>query len=90
MIDLITQLGQLDFVMDSELSHDLILRSFLNFFSKFVINYHMNKLNISLLELLKMLKITKSHFQNEKALILLVDKLAMKMVGKKGSKKKKI
>ena len=47
----------------------------------------MNKLNISLPELLNMLKTTESHFKGEKALILLIDKINKKK-GKKGSKKK--
>ena len=67
MIDLITHVGQLDFTMHGELSQDLILQSLPDSFSQFVINYHMNKLNISLPELLNMLKIAKSHFKGEKA-----------------------
>ena len=47
----------------------------------------MNKLNISLPELLNMLKIAKSHFKGEKAQVLHVDKISKKKA-KKGSKKK--
>ena len=47
----------------------------------------MNKLNISLLELLNMLKATESYFKGEKAPVLLVNKISKKK-GKKGSKKK--
>ena len=47
----------------------------------------MNKLNISLLELLNMLKIVESHFKGEKAQVLHVDKISKKKA-KKGSKKK--
>ena len=72
--------------MDGELSQNLILQSLPNFFSQFVINYHMNKLNISLPELLNMLKIAESHFKGEKAQVLHVDKISKKKV-KKGSKK---
>ena len=63
IIDLITRLGQLGFAMDDELSQNLILQSLPDSFSQFVINYHINKLNISLLELLNMLKIAESHFK---------------------------
>ena len=87
MIDLITHLGQLNFAMDSELSQDLILQSLPDSFSQCVINYHINKLNISLPELLNMLKITESHFKGEKALVLFVDKIGKKKT-KKDSKKK--
>ena len=77
MIDLITHVGQLDFAMDGELSQDLTLQSLPNSFSQFVINYHMNKLNISLLKLLNMLKTAKSHFKGEKAQVLHVDKISL-------------
>ena len=82
IIDLITHLGQLGF----ELSEDLILQSLSNSFSQFVINYHMTKLNIFLLELLNMLKTAESHFKSERAPLLLVNK--KNIVGKKGSKRK--
>ena len=52
VIDLITRLGQLGFVMDGELSQNLILQSLSKSFIQFVVNYHMNKLNPSLSELL--------------------------------------
>ena len=67
MIDLITRLGQLGFFMDSELNQDLILQSLPDSFSQFVLNYHMNKLNISLPELLNMLKTAESHSKGDKA-----------------------
>ena len=47
----------------------------------------MNKLNISLPELLNMLKIVESHFKGENAQILHVDKISKKKT-KKDSKKK--
>ena len=63
VIDLITRLGQLGFVMDGKLNQDLILQSLLDSFSQFVLNYHMNKLNTSLPELLNMFKIAESHIK---------------------------
>ena len=47
----------------------------------------MNKLNISLPEMLNMLKIVESHFKGEKAQILHVDKIRKKKA-KKNSKKR--
>ena len=73
--------------MDGKLSQDLILQSLFDFFSQFVINYYMNKLNINLPELLNMLKITESYFKGEKVLVLLADKISKKK-GKKDFKKK--
>ena len=81
------RLGQLDFVMDGELNQDLILQSLPESFIQFVVNYHMNKLNTSLPELLNMLKITESHIKKEKAPLLLMDKTSKKKSSFKGSKK---
>ena len=47
----------------------------------------MNKLNISLFELLNMLKTIENHFRGEKAQVLHVDKISKKKA-KKDSKKK--
>ena len=88
VIDLITRLGQLGFVMDGELNQDLILQSLPDSFSQFVLNYHMNKLNTSLPDLLNMLKTAKSHIKKEKAPFLLVNN--KKKVDKKGSGKRKL
>ena len=87
VIDLITRLDQLDFMMDGELSQDLILQSLPESFAQFIMNYHMNKLNTSLSKLLNMLKIAESHIKKKKALLLLVGKISKKKSGFKGSKK---
>ena len=84
VIDLITRLSQLGFVMDGELNQDLILQSLLGSFSQFVLNYHMNKLNTSLPELLNMLKTAESHLKKNKAPLLIVDGINKKKSGKKG------
>ena len=84
LIDLITRLGQLDFHMDGEFSQDLILQS-LPDSSKFVINYHMNKLDTSLPKLLNMLKVAETHIKGEKGTVFLMNK---KKTDKKGSKRK--
>ncbi|MCR4790616.1 MAG: DDE-type integrase/transposase/recombinase, partial [Treponemataceae bacterium] len=88
VIDLITRLSQLGFAMDSELSQDLILQSLPDSFSQFVVNYHMNKLNSSLPELLNMLKTAESHIKKDKGPILLVGESSKKKSDNKGSKKK--
>ena len=87
VIDLITRLSQLGFMMDRELSQDLILQSLSELFSQFVVNFHMNKLSTSLLELLNMLKTAESHIKKEKAPLLLMGKISKKKLGIKGSKK---
>ena len=70
LIDLITRLSQLGFHMDGELSQDLILQS-LPDSSQFVINYHMNKLDTSLPELLNMLKVAGTHTRERRVLFFL-------------------
>lgn len=90
MIDLITWFGQLDFIMDGELSQNITLQSLLDSFPQFIINYRMNKQNTTRPEIFNMLKIVESHFKDEKAPILFVDEISRKeKVGKKGLKKKK-
>ena len=89
IIDLITQLGQLRFMMDGELSQNLILQSL----SKIILSvccelsYEQTKY-IFLLELLNMLKIVESYIKKDKALLLVMDGISKKKTSKKGSKKK--
>ena len=56
MIEWIERLAVLEFKMDKDLSIDLILQSLPDSFSQFIINFHMNKIDVSLAELLNMLK----------------------------------
>ena len=88
VIDLITRLSQLGFAMDSELSQDLILQSLPESFSQFVVKFYMNKLNVSLPELLNMLKTAETHIKKEKDPILLVDRGSRKKSGNKDFKKR--
>ena len=74
--------------MNGELSQDLTLQSLSESFSQFIVNYHINKLNTSLPELLNVLKTTESHMKKEKAQLLLIDGISMKKADKKGSKKR--
>ena len=64
--------------MDGELSQDLILQSLLNSFSQFVVNFHMNKLDISLSDMLNMLKTVESHFPTKKDQVLLIGESSKK------------
>jgi hypothetical protein len=72
MFGYIKKLGQLGFVIDHELSVDLVLQSLPQSFLQFISNYHMNKLDSKLLELLNMLKTIKEVFKKEKSQVLLV------------------
>ncbi|XP_061339401.1 uncharacterized protein LOC133286072, partial [Gastrolobium bilobum] len=55
MIGLIEKLPSLGFIMDHELSVDLVLQSLPSSYNGFVVNYHMNKVETTLPELLNLL-----------------------------------
>jgi len=83
MIGYIKKLDQLGFVMDHELSVDLVLHSLPKNFLQFIMNYHMNKLdNI----LFNMLKTAKGILKKKKSQVLLVQ--SSKMFKKKDRKNK--
>ncbi|GAV61354.1 zf-CCHC domain-containing protein/UBN2_2 domain-containing protein, partial [Cephalotus follicularis] len=62
MIDMIEQLAQLGFVMDHDLYVDLILTSLPKSFSLFLVNFHMNKIEVTLFELIAMLRTGEADF----------------------------
>ena len=72
MINLIERLGQLGFVMDGDLCQDLILQSLPDSFSQFVMNFHMNKLDVSLAELHNMLKTAEANLPSKKGSVLMI------------------
>ncbi|KAL8135558.1 hypothetical protein AgCh_010263 [Apium graveolens] len=91
MINLIERLGQLGFVMDGELSQDLVLQSLPSSFSQFVVNFHMNKLDVSLPELHNILKTAESNFPPKKSSVLLIGEGSnLKKRKRNSSKKKKV
>ena len=59
MIGLTEKIASLGFIMDHELSIDLVLQSLPYLFNDFVVNYYMNKVESTLLELLSLLTITE-------------------------------
>ena len=56
MIGFIEKLSSLGFIMDHELSIDLVLQSLPDSYSQFIMNFNMNKIECTLPELLNMLK----------------------------------
>ncbi|KAL8155353.1 hypothetical protein AgCh_000657 [Apium graveolens] len=90
MINLIERLGQLGFAMDGELSQDVVLQSLLSS-SQFVVNFHMNKLDVSLPKLHNMLKTAESNFPPKKSSVLLIGEGSNPKKRKRNpSKKKKV
>ena len=66
MIEWIEKLTRLGMVLQDNLCVDLMLQSLLDFFSQFIINFNMNKLEVTLLELLNMLREAESTIKKEK------------------------
>jgi hypothetical protein len=72
IIGYIEKLGQLGFVIDHELSVDLVLQSLFQSFLQFIMNYHMNKLDSALPKLFSMFKMAKRAFKKQKRSTILV------------------
>ena len=73
MINLIDQLEQSGFVTNGEISQDLILQLLSDSLSQFVVNFNINKLDVSLTELLKHVKNYEESLSSKKDQVLLVD-----------------
>ncbi|GAV88731.1 zf-CCHC domain-containing protein, partial [Cephalotus follicularis] len=67
MIDMIEQLAQLGFFMDHDLYVDLILTSLPKSLSQFLVNFHMNKIEVTLPELVAMLRTAEADFDSGKS-----------------------
>ena len=74
MISFINKLGMLGAEIDSETQVDVILASLPTSFNQFIMNYDMNKMVVTLLELLNMLKAAKDLIKKEKPTVMLVEK----------------
>ena len=81
----IERLGRLGFVMDHELSIDLILSNLIDNFSYFVLNYHMQSKETSIPKLINLLKTVEPTLKNKAKTMVLVDS----SISKKGFKNKK-
>ncbi|EOY19271.1 Retrotransposon protein, putative [Theobroma cacao] len=92
MIGLIERLRQLGLAMDHELSIDLVLQSLPDSFSQFMLNFHMNRLEATLPELLNMLDTAKRSIRKDKGSLLLLSfsKAHTKQQKKKAQKGKKV
>ncbi|KAJ7957425.1 Zf-CCHC domain-containing protein [Quillaja saponaria] len=95
MIGHIEQLNEIGFNLDTELCTYLILQSLSDTYLQFVMNFHMNKLEASLPELVNMLKTAKPFIENDKNHIMYVVSSSKSKKGesfskKKDSKKKKL
>jgi hypothetical protein len=89
MIDLIERLAQLGFMMDHELSVDLVLQSLSPSFAQFVLNFNMNKLEVSLPELLNMLRTAENTISKEKGKAVMMVSSSKSTGKSSGTKKNK-
>ena len=62
------KLSTLGFVMDHELSIDMILQSLPDSYSQFILNYYMNKIDTTIPELINMLKTAESSVKSFRSL----------------------
>ncbi|KAJ8769201.1 hypothetical protein K2173_000976 [Erythroxylum novogranatense] len=88
MIGYIEKLGQLGYDLNLELSIDLVLQSLTSRFSQFIMNFHMNKKEMSLAELLNMLKTAEGCLKKESSSVLVVGSSSSSKNKGKISKKK--
>ncbi|XP_050255104.1 uncharacterized protein LOC126700997 [Quercus robur] len=74
MISFINELDMLGAEIDSETQVDAILASLPNSFNQFIMNYNMNKMEMTLSELLNMLKTVEDLIKKEKPTVMLAEK----------------
>ena len=91
MISFINELDMLGAEINSETQVDAILPSLPDSFNQFIINYNMNKMEVTLSKLLNMLKAAEDHIKKENSIVMLAEKsntsLKLKPKGKKFKRK---
>ena len=84
----IERLGQLGFVIDNELSINLILSNLTGNFGQFVLNYHVQSKETSIPKLINLLKAVEPTLKKEAKTVMLVDSSAYKKSLKNNNKNK--
>ena len=82
MINLIEKLACLGFMIDHELSIDLVLQSLPHSYSQFVLNFNMNKLEATLPKLKNMLTIANPNLKKDMGHMMVVQKSGTRKKGK--------
>jgi len=92
MISFINELDMLGAEIDSETQVDAILPSLPDSFNQFIINYNMNKMEVTLSKLLNMLKAAEDHIKKENSIVMFAEKsntsLKLKPKGKNFKRKR--
>ena len=86
MIKDIKELQKLEMNMYKKLQVDLILQSLSDSYGQFIMNYHMNKIDSTLSELLNMLVIAEGTLKDSRGMVLTMEQASSK---RKSSFKKK-
>ena len=86
MIKDIEELQKLEMNMNKKLQVDLILQSLPDSYGQFIMNYHMNKIDVTLPELLNMLVTAEGILKSSRGTVLAMERASSK---KKSSFKKK-
>ena len=89
MIHSIEELESLDFMIDAQLQIDLILQSLPESFGQTIANFHMNKIECTLAELLNMLVTAQKAIHNEKRKEVALIASSSRTKKNKGNKSKK-
>ena len=85
----IEELQKLGMNMDKELQLDMILQSLSDSYGQFIMNYHMDKIDSTLFELLDMLVIAKGILKSSKSIVLAVERASSKRQSSFKKKKKR-
>ena len=88
----IKELGKLGLDLQKKLQMDLILQSLTSSYSQFIMNFHMNKLDCTILKLVNMLVTMKGTLKSSRSSILVVERTSSskrKSVGRKKAKSAK-
>ena len=83
----IEELGKLRLDMQKKLQMDLILQSLMSLYSQFIINFHLNKLECIIPELVNMLVTTEETLKSSRGTVLIVKRTSSSK--RKSSWKKK-
>ena len=90
MIKDLEELEKLDVILDRDFQIDVILQSLSDAYGQFIMNFHMHKMQCTLVELMNMLVMAELSLKGSKGSVLTVERTSSKRksFGKKKSAKK--
>ena len=88
MIKDIEELGKLGLEIQKKLQMDLILQSLTSSYSQFIMNFHMNKLDCTISELVNILVTTEGTLKSSRGTVLAVERTSS--FKRKSTRRKKV